>query len=163
MVLLDNGGGAALGDVLLALPPPDLNALVEHVVVETYPPHAREWRIVPDLSPHFIVSIVNDGGVRRARAFLIGARSRAAVVDVSRRIVTVGVRLRPGAIPPLLGSSAADLTDRAVLLGDAFTGRMLPESEIGADTPPELLLNELLRLVRRAARDAVPSPIGRAV
>ena len=95
MVLLDNGGGAVRGTVVLGPPPPDLDGLVEHVVVQTHPRHEPDWRIVPNLSPHLIVSVVDDGEGRRARAFLVGARSRSVAVDVNRRVVTVGVRLRP--------------------------------------------------------------------
>jgi AraC-like DNA-binding protein len=163
MVLLDNGGRADPGRVSLAPPPSDLQRLVEHVVVCTYPPHARDWRIVPDLSPHLIVSVVDEGSGRRARSAIVGARSRSTVVDVSRRVVTVGVRLRPGTLPLLLRASAADLTDRSASLDDAFDARLLRDADIGADSPPDVLAAGLLRLVRHAAQASEPGPIGRAM
>jgi AraC-like DNA-binding protein len=162
MVLLDNGG-CEPGRVSLAPPPPDLQRLVEHVAVYTYPPHAREWRIVPDLSPHLIVSVVDDGSGRRVRGAIVGARSRSTVVDVTRRVVTVGVRLRPGTLPLLLRGSAADLTDRSAPLADAFDARLLRDADIGADSPPDVLAAGLLRLVRHAARASEPGPIGQAM
>ena len=163
MVLLDNGGGAALGGVLIGLPPPDLHGLIEHIAVQAHPPGTREWHVVPDLSAHLLVAIVDGADGRRAHAVIVGPRSRSVVVDVSRRIVTVGVRLRPGALPALLSGPASALTDRGVRLADVFADRHLRHTEIAADAPPELIAHELMRIVRRAASMSAADPIGRAL
>jgi AraC-like DNA-binding protein len=163
MVLLDNGGGAVRGSVLLGLPPPDLRGLVEHVSVQSHPHGVLEWRVVPDLSPHLLVAIVDGARGRRADAFVVGARSRSVAVGVNRRIVTVAVRLRPGALPSLLSMPASALTDRSVRLVDAFAGHDLRNHEIAGDAPPGLVANELLRIIRRAARRPDADPIGGAL
>ena len=163
MVLLDNGGSAALGRVLIGLPPPDLHGLVEHVVIQNHPPQAREWHIVPDLSPHLIAMIEDGTGGRRLRVLVVGARSRSAIVDVSRRVVSVGIRLRPGALPSLLSGPAGALTDRSVPLEHAFASRNLRDTEIAADAPPALIATELLRIVRRVASTPAAHAVGRAL
>ena len=163
MVLLDNGGSAALGHVLIGLPPPDLHGLVEHVVIQTHPPEVRAWHVVPDLSPHLIAMIEDGTGGRRARALIVGARSRSAIVDVSRRVVSVGIRLRPGALSSLLSAPAGALTDRSVPLEHVFANRVLRDTQIAADAPPALIATELLRIVRRVASTPEAHPIGRAL
>ena len=79
-----------------------------------------------------------------------------AVIDVSGRTVTVAIRLRPGSIRALVPASAAEFTDQAVPLDDAFESSLPRNLELAADTPPARLVSELLRIVRQAAR--VPSP-----
>ena len=118
MVTLDQGG---CGRPLLRLipPPPALGAAVEHVFVQRHPNAslgAQAWRIVADDAPH-LIGQNTPGGVR---LMLVGARTTYADIDVSGRRLTVGVRLRPGALPALFGVPAHELTDRSVPLADVL-------------------------------------------
>lgn len=118
MVTLDQGG---CGRPLLRLipPPPALGAAVEHVFVQRHPNAslgAQPWRIVADDAPHLIGQSTPCG----VRLVLVGARTTYADIDVSGRRLTVGVRLRPGALPALFGVPADALTDRSVALTDVL-------------------------------------------
>lgn len=115
MVRLDQGGRAA-DEVRLYAPRPFLREWVQHVSVQSGPSRSGPWRVVPDTSPHFIFTMT--GGVARCR--VVGARSTHADIDVDGRLVTVAVRLQPGALPALIGESASVLTDRAVDVADVF-------------------------------------------
>jgi AraC-like DNA-binding protein len=48
------------------------------------------------------------------RLHVVGARTRYTDVDCSRRILTIGARLRPGALPALFDVAANELTNRSV-------------------------------------------------
>jgi len=152
MVLLDNGCASREG--LRVMPSPaDLRGLVEHTFVELHE-GAREWRVVPDASPHLIVTVLTQG---RLRAGLVGARSSAAIIDRRERIATVGIRLVPGALAVIVKDSAREFLDCAVPLADAFPAALLTHLEISADASPSHMVAELLRLVRRvASAPAVP-------
>ncbi|MEQ9398688.1 MAG: helix-turn-helix transcriptional regulator [Longimicrobiales bacterium] len=128
---------------------------------------APSWRVVPDVHPHLIVAALPGG---RIRACLVGARSRWADVDQHGRAWTVGVRLRPGAIPVLTGGPAAALTDRSLPLvdvlddGDGRLGARLdalrstdgPEDPGAPDHPSVRALGILLdALARRGAGASV--------
>jgi AraC-like DNA-binding protein len=159
MVLLDQGGCVHEHDVRLALAPPDLRGLVEHVWVQIHPKGTREWRVVPDASPYLIAAVTNGPDGPRVRPVLVGPRSRMADIDVSQRVVTIGIRLRPGSIPALVSAPAVEFVDRTVPLDDAFDANVLRELEVAADAPPARLVSELLRALRRAARVSTPEPI----
>src|SRR5262245_54638963 len=102
MVLLDHGGRDPR-EVSLIGPPPGLEWLVEHVWTQGSHDEATEWRIVADVSPHLIASVTESAAGRRLDLALVGARTRAAVVNVTNRVLTVGVRLKPGVVPGLTG------------------------------------------------------------
>lgn len=90
---------------------------------------APAWRVVPDVHPHLIVAALPGA---RIRACLVGARSQWADVDQHGRAWTVGVRLRPGAIPVLTGGPAAALTDRSLPLVEVLAGLDGPGGRLGA-------------------------------
>ena len=159
MVLLDQGGAARHGRLTLTPAPPDLRGLVQHIVMQTHPGGAREWRVVPDLSPHLIARVTDDGNGRRLSVGFVGARSVAAEFDVSTRVITVGLRLRPGTLGALTSIGAVELADRALPLEQVFGRRLLRDLELSVDTPPPVLAAELLRLVRRAAARQEPHRI----
>jgi AraC-like DNA-binding protein len=77
------------------------------------------WRIVPDVHPHLIHHRLRDGTTRTA---VVGARSTWMDVDQGERAFTVGVRLRPGTLPALVGVDAWELRDRGLGIEDAFGG-----------------------------------------
>ena len=72
--------------------------------------------MVPDASSHVIFSMV-DGTPRCA---LVGSRTSYCDIDVARRSVTVGARMRPGALTHLARGSADGLTDGSFPIGDVF-------------------------------------------
>jgi AraC-like DNA-binding protein len=166
MVLLDHGGRAAAEFDIVA-PPADLSGVIEHLWVGRRPPAGVSgWRVVPDASPHLIAAVTESGPTRAIRVRLVGARSCAATIDVRQRVVSVGVRFRPGAVPALVDASAREFVDRSVAVDDVLSADVLTELELGPDAPPPMIGHELIRLVRRACRrrtartmlrDAVPS------
>ena len=95
------------------------------------------WRIVPDAHPHVIHHRMRDG---RSSTALVGARSHWIDVDQSERAFTVGLRLRPGTVPLLLGIDGWELRDRSVpvqhVLGGG--GDELAERLAVADDPADV-------------------------
>lgn len=84
---------------------------------------ATSWKIVPDRSAHLLAHCRRDpSGLERVTASIVGSRSRAKDVDPAGRVWTVGVRLRPGALAPLAGIRASELTDRSVSFGAVWGG-----------------------------------------
>jgi hypothetical protein len=147
MVLLDHGCVVRGG--LQVLPPPaDLRDIVEHTFIELPTTSVNDWRVVPDASPHLIVTVLAQGNLRAA---LVGARSRVAIIDRTGRVATVGVRLRPGALSVLVRDSAREFLDRSVTISDAFPRALLEHLDVSRDAPPSHIVHELLRLIRRAA------------
>lgn len=114
MVTLDQAGW--LGSrVTVASPPPPIAAHVEHVFRLDFRDggHA-DWRVLPDTSAHVLVHLTRRGAEGSlVRAAVVGARTSATDTDASERVWTVGVRLRPGALPALVGLQAQELTDRS--------------------------------------------------
>jgi AraC-like DNA-binding protein len=164
MVLLDHGGRAA-GEVVIVAPPADLSAIVEHFWI-AHRPHlsAPRWRVVPDTSSHVIAMLTARARKREIRTVVVGARSRAADIDVSERVLTIGMRLRPGVLPILTNASAREFADRSVSMDDAFPTRALNDLELGADAPAPWILHELIRLTRRLCHQRVVStPLSKAV
>ncbi len=156
MVLLDNGGRPS-HEIALAAAPLDLAPLVEHTWIQQGPHPAPTWRVVADPAPHLIAAVTSRAGVKALRVALVGARSYAADIDVSRRTLTVGVRLRPGALPALTDAAAHTMANWSVPIDQVFAASQLADLQIGSDAPADVLAGELLRLIRRAARGRAPS------
>jgi AraC-like DNA-binding protein len=140
MIWLDEGGRQR--HTCLIAPPPSLRGVVEHLWAHQRLPRGT-WRVVPDLSAHVIFSI--SGSTAACR--IVGARSTYCDIDVSLRDLTVGVRLRPGALPRLIRDSASQLSDRSESLESVIgsEGRRLTERL--ADSAPDdklLLLTQFL-------------------
>lgn len=156
MVTLDEGGWAAPG-ACLERPPDDLAALVEHVfTVDFRRAEQQAWKILPDTCAHVIVKLGDGGEGGRSSVTVVGARSEAVTTDVSGRSWTVGVRLRPGALPVLAGAPAVGLTDRSVpadaIWGSAGDG--LVREVVGAADPGHVktrLIDFLRRISPRAS------------
>lgn len=152
MVLLDNGG-RSVREVELLAPPDDLVDCVEHAwIQQARYTSGRDWRVVADASPHLIATVHEATGTRSMRVVVVGARARAAAIDVGNRLLTVGLRFRPGTLPLLTQASAREFVDRATGIGDAFAAPVLRDLELGADAPAAVIVRELMRLTRRAIR-----------
>ncbi len=122
-------------------------------------------RVLPDGCIDVIVHL-DDGGA----AELVGTMTRAIVVPGGASRVAA-VRFAPGGAAPLLGISAAELTDRAPSLGDVrAAARALPlDGVVRSDRDAPAAVAALLerRLLDRLARSiGVPRPdatVARAV
>jgi AraC-like DNA-binding protein len=120
MVTLDQGGAGA-ARLRIHLPAPPLAALVEYYWTERPGPGAPgddRWRIVADDAPHLIFSTARTPAGLRSRLTIVGARRVFVDIDRSTRVVTVGARLRPGALPALFGLPASAVTDHGIALAD---------------------------------------------
>ena len=156
MVTLDQAGSARAALSIIA-PSAPLAGVVEHVWVEEQERvpagGSRAWRIVPDDAPHVLWHRYARHGIVRHRLLLVGARSVFADIDTSDRLATVGVRLRPGAVPALFGLPASDLTDRAVALDDVVGRAAHDLAERLLESPPQLAARQLEdHLLHRLAR-----------
>jgi AraC-like DNA-binding protein len=148
---------------------------VEHAFVLDFRSIRRSrWKVLPDTAAHLLVHLEPRGGrLTPRRLVLVGARTRAIETDVSSRAWTVGVRLRPGALPALTGLPAHDLTDRAVRAtevwgrrADVFHERAAGEAERGPVAVRGVLLGVLEEwarpsrgvswVARALARDLAP-------
>jgi AraC-like DNA-binding protein len=160
MVLLDHGGRDPR-EVEIVAPPADLAGMLEHSwVAHRTDALASAWRVVPDSSPHLIAMVTARAQRRAIRVVVVGARSRAADIDVRDRILTVGLRLRHGALPILTKASAREFVDRAFPVEDVFATSVLRDLELGADAPASLILQQLIQLARRTCRrGAVSTPM----
>jgi AraC-like DNA-binding protein len=118
-----------------------------------------DWRVVADASPYLIATVTASAEARTMRVALVGARSRAAAVNTAGRVMTVGVRLRPGAVPILTGVSAREFVDRSVPVDCAFPARVVSNLELGHDAPISVVIHELIRIIRRATRSRAMHPI----
>ncbi|MFI5230123.1 MAG: helix-turn-helix domain-containing protein [Gemmatimonadales bacterium] len=118
MLALDDGGRHRAAATILAAPR-HLESFVEHLWVEDVRParHPALRRIVPDHAPHLIW---HRFGGDSGQLTVIGARTRAQVIDVTRRTVTVGARLRPGALRILMNRPANVFTDHSLPIAYAF-------------------------------------------
>jgi len=118
MVTLDQAGWKRATVVILPAPAP-VRHVVDFLWIDERPrlsPRCHQWRIVADDAPHIIYYRYSDPVARtdRHRLNVVGARHRYVDVDCSHRLVTVGARLKPGALPALFGVSAHELTNRSV-------------------------------------------------
>jgi len=142
-------------------PPPEAFPWVEHLVVDRRPALERgPWRIVPDPCAHLLASFAPGRGDRPGlllHASVVGARSRFVDADVTRRGLTVAVRLRPGALAALTRTPASDLSDRGVRLPEIFgpEGRRT-EEEVMEAAGAEEAVAALLALVLRASAGSEP-------
>ena len=145
MVTLDNGGRGRRALEFHATPP-GLAWAIEHTWSERpqvlrNAPEGREacraWRIVPDVAAHLIFNRLEQSGGATAGVRLVGPRTRHVDVDKSRRVLTVGVRLRPGVVPLLVGMPAVEMLDRSVVLDQAVgrSGTHLAEALARLATP----------------------------
>jgi AraC-like DNA-binding protein len=162
VVTLDEGGWIG-ADAAVRRPPTPLADLVEHVfVLDVRGARQRSWMILPDYAAHVIVRIEHGPGGRRvAPCSVVGPRSAPITVDVSGRAWTVGVRLRPGALPAILRSPAIALLDRTCGAGEAWgaAGDRLDE-RLSSGRDAEALLTHLVAflgvLAERGAERAWP-------
>lgn len=155
MITIDQGGAGS--DAVLVVPPPaGLAALVEYFWIDgpgLVP--SRNWRIVPDDAPHIIFSETTVAGHSRYRLALVGARTVHADLDRSARVQTIGVRLRPGVLPSLIGLPAAALTDRAIPFGDVMH-RLAREAIDRLSSEPARASHHLAWLIHTVAAKARP-------
>jgi AraC-like DNA-binding protein len=112
MISLDQAGEARSCS-RIEVAPSSLDPWVEHGWTTELPrvlkarASSRRWKVVPDLSPNLLVHRSRNGTSLR----LVGARTRATEIDVSERIWTAGIRLRPGTLPGLVGADARELAN----------------------------------------------------
>jgi AraC-like DNA-binding protein len=138
--MLDHGGWG-LADLTVLAPMPSLSDVIEFIWIDTWssnrrPP--RRFRIVADDAPH-IIWHAHRGRRRSQTLGIVGARSTFHDLDVSTRLITVGVRLRPGVLPALAGRSARELTDRSI--------RIDPRLAHGTAASPERVIEALTHYV----------------
>jgi AraC-like DNA-binding protein len=152
MVLLDQGGRHP-SEVTVIAPPNDLAGVAEHLWIQGPHGAVTEWRVVADASPHLIASVIDCGGTRRLHVGLVGARTRAAAIDVTSRVLTVGVRLKSGVLPSITGEPAHAFVDRSVLVDDVVPRSIVADLQLGSDAPPRVLARELVRLLRRMSQE----------
>jgi AraC-like DNA-binding protein len=124
MILLDQSGAAAKESRLFA-PSRQQAPFVEHFWVQQNLSVSigPSWRVIPEANPNLIFVVSRDSGGIRTRCCLVGPRSRFADVLMENRILTCGVRLRPGALPLLTRLPASSFTDRSVHVEDLFGAR----------------------------------------
>jgi AraC-like DNA-binding protein len=122
------------------------------------------WQRSGDGGP--AVRVVPDGCIdivwtEGSGTIVVGPNTRAFLVAVAPATRVVGVRLHPGAAPPLLGVDAAALRDASAPIGDVWgdAGRRLAERLDGGGDRGRVLL---ATLAARARAAAVPDPIVRA-
>ena len=116
MITLDQAGWGRTALVILP-PPPELDDLVEFLWIDARAHSASrssQWRIVPDDAPHVIYArFIDRSGGEGHRLHVVGARRKYEDIDCSKRLLTAGARLKPGAVPALFRVSARELTDRS--------------------------------------------------
>jgi hypothetical protein len=121
MILLDQAGAGASESRFF--PPLRIQeSFIENFWIQQTrsSPVGRAWRIIPDANPYLIFVVSREDSGVQERCFLVGPRSRFADVTMDGRILTCGVRFRPGALPLLTRFSASAFTDRSVLIDDVF-------------------------------------------
>lgn len=116
MIELDQGGAGAAGATHLPVPA-DLGEWVE--AASAHGEGTRHWKIVADDCAYLVLSQWDSPRGRAVRLAVVGARSRAIEVDLSRRRRTALLRLRPGALPVVTGVPGTELVDRSVSWHDA--------------------------------------------
>jgi AraC-like DNA-binding protein len=149
MRLIDEGGWGR-DELTLLAPRAELAEVAEFFWIEewTRRPRAGRYRIVADDAPHILWHV--EGRRHRVERFgLIGARTAHHDIDVSSRVLTVGVRLRPGVLPMLLNQSARRFTDRSVPFPLPLPRRRFMS--------PELLVDDLTTILGEHTRRAVPA------
>ena len=140
-------------------PPPEIRPWVEHLVIDRRPAlESGPWRIVPDPCAHLLASFApgaEEHPGRLLHAIVVGARSRFVDADVTRRGLTLAVRLRPGALASLTGVPARELSDRGFPLAELFGAQgARAEEEVAGAASAEEALGALRDLVLRRTRTA---------
>ena len=153
MVWLDEGGRGRQYARLIA-PPASLAPWVEHFWIqqERRPAPQQPWRIVADFCGHLVFAIDSQpGSSERIRCSIAGSRAVYADIGVARRILTVGARLRIGALAHLTRTRAGVFTGPAFQAEDVFgspgralTDRMSNSTPDGAIAHLAAFLNEKL-------------------
>lgn len=146
MVTLDQGGAGRSSVSIRASHSAAVRfAELSWVQRSTTAPSGESWRVVPDASPHIIHHRMRDG---RTRTLFVGPRSVYVDVAQRERDFTVGVRLRPGVLPLLLGVHAWELRDRSVRVDAHFgpRGRDVVE-RLSSETDPRVVETLLLSLL----------------
>jgi AraC-like DNA-binding protein len=164
MILLDHGGAGRHAAALIP-PPPDLAPLVEHFFIQGAR-DAGAWWVVPDASSHLVAAVVvptPGPAASRVRLMLVGARSTAARVGTAGRLLTVGARFHPGALPALVRMPANAFTDVALPATDVFARSVVRDSVLDPDGGASAFVAQLTGMIRRAAAGARPSPLTRAL
>lgn len=145
-------------------PPADLGSVVECFWFASGPPGGVE-HIVPDGCPELVVQLGasmqagEEGKPLEAqpRAVLVGARERPLQVAPGGAFSTVGVRIRPGALGRLAGTSAGELSDGWASLEQLFGKSGLQLVAALEDSPDiEARCAELIGFVRGALQRRVP-------
>lgn len=145
MVTLDQGGRGREAQTLIAVPP-RLSAVAAHVwMQQSHEASGAGWRIVADDAPHLIGTATAHG----VRFTLVGARTRHLDVDLSGRRLTVGVRLRPGAVRSLFGPSADEFTDRSYAVADVLGREPAEVLDALAETDPSAAVQSVGRFLDR--------------
>lgn len=154
MIWLDEGGRQR--NLRLIPPPAALDGAIEHFWIQGAVP-GPVWRVVPDLSAHVLFSVTNGPNGASASCRVVGARSRFFDAHTAGRTLTIGARLRPGALPHLLRDNASQLSDRSVAL-DCITGsagRSLAERM--AEAPQQEALKLLTEFLMERLAAAPPT------
>jgi AraC-like DNA-binding protein len=150
MVTIDQGGARA--DVLrVSRPPAVLADVVDFFWVDAGASRERaaeRWRIVADDAPHIVYAVSDTPAGPRSRINLVGARTTFADLDLTKRILTVGVRLRPGTLSALFGVPAHELTDGAIALADVLPRALRPMVRCIDDDGPDHATAHVMSLVR---------------
>jgi AraC-like DNA-binding protein len=115
MIHLDNGG-AAQGFIRFVDVVPAQRSAVHFIWIDTGQARSAAWRIVADDAPHIVYSRFTTADSHASRLHIVGARTRFADIDNTRRIVSIGIRLEPGALPELVRTAAIELTDKTAPL-----------------------------------------------
>jgi AraC-like DNA-binding protein len=139
-------------------PVPALAGLVSSVWTQHVPPDAGPY--THRNIPHGGVELVCRVG---SVPWVVGPLTRPMVEVLPPGTTVVGVRLRPGAAPPVLGLPASELTDLAVET-DALWGRSavtLGERVAAATSPAEALVGLQRHLVGRLGDAPDPDPLVR--
>lgn len=125
--------------------------MVEHLWVEQGGGKPADWRIVADTPPHVIATVwTASAKTCSMRVALVGARSCAATISVAHRVLTVGLRLKPGVLPIVTSASAREFADRSIAVDHVFSPNVLADLELSPDAPVSVIVRDLVRLVRRA-------------
>jgi AraC-like DNA-binding protein len=154
MVTIDEGGARA--DTLQIIPSAGLLApLVELAWIDDESPRraiaASGWRIVADDVPHLIYSVSGTAGGRRSRLHLVGPRTVFADINVTRRVFTVGLRLRPGVATSLFGLPTSQTTNQSFPVNDLVPRALRPMVARIEDDGPGHVVHNLTTLVRSLA------------
>ena len=144
MIWLDEGGRQR--GLQLVAPAPALLDAVEHFWVQDSMPK-KLWRIVPDMNAHAIFSVKQETKGLQANGCIVGARSKFIDSDVTNRVLTIGVRFRPGVLPFLVRDSAEHFTDRGIAFGEIWGRQGSSLVEQMMDGPPWVALSKLTQFL----------------